>query len=625
MKALHLRLATLALVGLFCCLLAQGAEKSETPPPNSIGRDIEVSVNRGGECQLVLHGIAMPKNSVEFQIQKSPSHGSLGSPRRIDKDTEVYPYKHNGKAGHDRDVVHFKIKTGPEHAWGRLVAKIWIHEPPTRFVVEPEALDFGQVFIGENKALALKISNAGGGVLKGVVELSAPWSIEGGSTFELSEGQQRELQVVFSPKSADEQKGRLEINLGTAARAAVALRGSGEYRFEMPERVSSPDRAGAVSISVPVRNRSAAPLALRVAAEPPLRAQAALDLPVGGTANFTLELEKGHYSSKVGRVVVSDGLVDRELSVELPPPPALLEWEAGPVIDLGKIPFRNIPEIEAGLKNHGATTATVTLSDGFGGLVLAPSQARSFQLRSGETALVKLVWKLPEQSGEATAKLIAQDGGVSHEVGFKILVDPPAEVPAKAPEAQEKKDVAPAPPPRNSPKVLSKSEREDLKRRMPQDISYRLEIGPGTAAAVVNWKYSGPKPVRFTLERLVSERGSAGLEKAFEKRLSVPEQLPEMPLVERWVPVDSSVAEIALGEDGRWEGRVQGLQPGFHRLRIATQSPPDGKRTDCVDFPVHVGSLPWHVWVQPALWITLAMSLLYLARRKIARWFGSEE
>lgn len=567
----------------------------------------------------------MPKDSVEFQVLKLPLHGKLGTPRRIDKDSVAYTYQHNGEAGADRDRVDFKIKTGPDHAWGRLAAKISIQEPPSRFVAEPEALDFGQVPIGESKTLDLQIRNDGGGKLRGEAEISPPWSIQGESAFELAEGAQMNLKVVFSPKSPDSQTGRMNFKIGSGASSAVALRGSGEYRFEIPESVAFPGRAGSGAITVPVRNRSAVPLALRISAESPLNAQASLDLPAAGSGSFSLELVKGHYSAKVGRVVVSDGLADQELSVELPPPPAQLEWEGGSLIDLGKIPFRHIPELEAALQNTGATQAAVTLSDGIGGLFLAPSQARSFELRSGETALVKLVWKLPEQPGVAEAKLSAQEGGVSHELGFQILVEPPSEQPPKETTVQEKKDPAPAPTPRDSVKILSQNERAELRRRMPQDISYRLEIGSGLGTALVNWKYSGPQPVLFVLERQVAERGSPGLETVFEKRLSVPEQLPVMPLVQKWVPVDSSVAGIVLGEDGRWQGRVPGLTTGFHQLRIAAKSPPDGKRTDYVDFTVHVGRLPWPGWVQPSLAAFGVLSLLYLMRRKIARWFGSQE
>lgn len=615
--------AALAALCFLFCGVAQGAKPPEEPPPRSVGRDIEVNVVRGGQCELVLRGIAMPKNSVEFQVLKPPIHGTLGSPRRIDKDTVVYTYKHNGLAGADRDRGDFKIKTGRDHAWGRVAAKIWIHEPPSRFIAEPEALDFGPVPIGESKALDLRIRNDGGGLLKGSAEISPPWSIRGDSDFELAEGRQIDLKVVFSPKSPDAQTGPMNFKISSGARTAVTLRGMGEYRFEIPERVAFPARAGAGPITVPVRNRSAVPLTLHITAEPPLRPTVRLDLPPGGSRSFSLELEKGYYSGKLGHVVVSDGLADQKVRVELPPSPALLEWEQGPVMDLGKIPFRHTSELEAGLKNIGATPTAVTLSDGFGGLSLAPSQARSFELRSGETALVKLVWKLPEQPGVVEAKLTAQEGGVSHELGFKILVESPVEQPPFVTSVQNSTKPTPSPTPRDSRKILSDSERAELQRRMPQDVSYRLELGSGSATAVVNWKYSGSQPVLFVLERQVTERGATGFEKVFEKRLEVPEQLPAIPLIQKWVPVDSSIAGIALGEDGRWQGRVPGLTAGFHQLRIAAKSPPEGKRTDYVDFTVHVGRLPWPGWVRLALAVLGVLSLVYLLRRKIAGWFGS--
>ena len=171
---------------------------------------------------------------------------------------------------------------------------------------------------------------------------------------------------------------------------------------------------------------------------------------------------------------------------------------------------------------------------------------------------------------------------------------------------------------REQAKVLSEAEKKELKLRLPTDILYRLEVENGTATAIVTWNYRGPKPVNFQLERKVVERVTLDPGKVFEKRLEVPEQLPPSPDIEKWQPIEAKEASVECIDGTAWQGRVPGLQAGFHDVRVARVS--DGKPIDGRAFVVEVGKLPRPAWMDWSLWSVLFFAL-FLLRRTIAKWF----
>ena len=202
---------------------ASKSKDSLASAPPSVGRDVDISVVRGGSCELVLQGIVMPRDTVEFKIAKEPQHGTLEGPQRIDRESVRYIYRNNGKKGIDADRVDFKLKTGPANAWGRVTARIFIEDRPSRLDVESEILDFGDCPIGRHGSLPLVIQNGGGGVLEGKAHIGDPWSLTGNKNFQLEAGVARKLQVCFSPVGAGEFRGILEFQGGSKPYRRVEL------------------------------------------------------------------------------------------------------------------------------------------------------------------------------------------------------------------------------------------------------------------------------------------------------------------------------------------------------------------------------------------------------------------
>ncbi len=609
---------------LFCFLWAfflasSQASKSKdslVSAPPSVGHDINICVVRGGSCELDLRGVVMPRDTVEFKIAKEPQHGTLEGPQRIDRESVRYIYRNNGKKGIDADRVDFKLKTGPANAWGRVTARIFIEDRPSRLDVESEVLDFGDCPIGRQGSLPLVIRNGGGGVLEGKAQIGEPWSLTGNENFQLGAGAARKLQVCFSPVGPGEFRGLLEFQAGSKPYRRVELRGKGVYRFELSEEIKLQGKSSADFLQI--TNLASEDLALQIVAPTPLICESSLLIPAGGSERLKLELKSGAYSEKTVDLEIADGVAIRRVRVDLPPSPAVLEWENAPLLDVGRIPIRHVPELQVALKNAWPTNATVRLETREGGIRLAPSQAPEFELREGETALVKIVWNLPEALGEARARLTAWNAGLAADLDLIACVVPPEAAPVGDDKPAKPSSVSESKPSKTMPKILSEAEAKELKLRLPTDILYRLEVENGTATAVVTWNYRGPKPVIFQLERKVVERVTLDPGKVFEKRLEVPEQLPPTPVIEKWQPIEAKEAAIECIDGSAWKGRVTGLQAGYHDVRITTRVS-DGKRIDGAAFVVEVGKLPRPAWIN---WVSGGLGLVcvfYLLRRKLTR------
>ncbi|MBU1698958.1 MAG: choice-of-anchor D domain-containing protein [Candidatus Eisenbacteria bacterium] len=98
---------------------------------------------------------------------------------------------------------------------------------PAACIVEPSAVNFGEVTVGSTKDLSFTITNGGGGNLSGSLSLSCePFTIiSGGGAFSLGSLDSREVVVRYSPTSVGNHSCTVALN-GTTC-GSVALTGSG--------------------------------------------------------------------------------------------------------------------------------------------------------------------------------------------------------------------------------------------------------------------------------------------------------------------------------------------------------------------------------------------------------------
>ncbi len=604
-----------------CNLSLEAAPKKNVEPPvePSIGKNVELRMERGAECRVDLQGVVFPGNQAEFKIVAPPACGVLTLAGRS-MDTASYIYRHDGKAVGE-DSFRFKLKTGPTKAWGYYHARIEVVEPLSRLRINHDELEFGEVFLGDTGQRDFAISNAGGGQLIGRAQTGAPWALEGDEEFSLASGAARRVLVEFRPTSEGEVKGVLEIEDAVGAVNRVTLTGIGRYKIQAPPRVDFPAVPGPAEMVLPIRNLVDKPLTLTLDIPAPLECdeKQIVLLPLGSSA-IPLRVPSRHYLEKKVTVgIICDGSTC-PVMVNLPPSPPLLEWTAGPLRDLGVKAVGATLSLEAELRNASPQEARVALRLEGEGMSLEGLPLREIIIPATETRKIKLLWQLPRLIGAARAALVATAGGLDQSLSWQVVLEPAPLVEGPAPVQPVVETVPPSASTHKGLdiRMLSEKEKAALNRFFPRDISYRLEAEWRSATAIISWELSkGIAGERVQIERLVARRPDMFGANPLEKRLQLPGELPAPSIKSEWVRVPPDEALVRQREDGRWEARVTGLEEGFHRLKLLVPES-QTKSVHGHDFVVEVGKIP-HSSARTWSLISVVLVLLIYLLRKIIR------
>jgi hypothetical protein len=553
---------------------------------------------------------------VKFEIVSGPRAGSLSDQHRNSKSSVSYLYTHDGKKNSAQDSFRIKANSGSQKAWGYAKVTILVEEPPARFAADVSSLDFGSVFLGESRTLPVRITNAGGGKLQGSLRVGAPWKLADPSTLTLAEGETKKILITFEPLSTDTQRGSLAFESGNKPFPEIALQGVGESRFEVPEKAAFEQHIGAKELRIPVKNLTAAPLAISVHCPLTLESPASLDLAPESTGELILTLLPRPFAEQNTVITLSDGTAARDIRIQLPPPPSRLEWEILGKRQFDEASLGRVEQLTAKLHNTGSGTANVVLRLEGEGIAFAPDQPVHFAIAAGESVKVKATWKFPETPGAARASLIAETEGL-----------PPLQAIWEADIQYSSIELAaqptPVPPqPTPTPKafsVLTPAEQAELRLLLPDNIRYTLAPHWKTASATILWDYHGPSNAQFMIEKESVERSGDAMANPFQKRLVVPEELPKPQVRTRWSAVGAD--SIQQREDGTWIATITDLKPGYHNIRIVTRQA-GGNRTDYSSFAIRVGTLPPSPYWHAAMLVGLALCAGYLLRNKIRSLFG---
>jgi len=611
------RKMSLWIICLLLCLpqlLVAAPKKNATPPVDpTVVYDTTVKVLRGGTCEVRLRAISPQGYDVEFKTitESGPRAGSLSAQQRISKSSVSYFYTHNGKKISSSDSFRFKAQSGPQKAWGYAKATILIEEPPPRFDADVSALDFGSVFLGKNSTKAVLIKNAGAGLLRGQLKVSAPWSLASPGEISLSEGARKKILVTFAPLSTDTQRGSLVFDSGTKPLPEIILEGVGESRFEAPDKAAFQERVGASQLCIPVKNRTAEPLSLLIHCPLPLEAPHAITLPPDSTGELLLQLPSRSFAEKSVLVTISDKAATHDILVSLPPSPSRLEWviEGGKQIGT-KSPAR-IETFSAKLLNAGSATANAVLRFEGEGIALAPDQPSTLTIAPGQALTVNAIWKLPDTPGQFEVSLVAETDGlppVKTSWEANVQLPPPPPPPLLPPITGDH--------PPDGPTICDPS----TLKLLASDISYQLEPHWSSCTAILSWQYSGPEPVEFFIVRPEVRRKNLLDKNPFEKTIPLPTSVPTSVPKILWVPIDSKKANITKLPDGRWQGRVPGLPPGYHAIGIISKVAGE-EREGFVEFPVSIGKIPQPDFVSWSMFAIVLICAGYLLRKKIRSLF----
>ncbi len=608
---------------LFCLaasvLHAAPSKKDKEPPIEpSVGYDATLDIHRGDTKTITLRAIPSDGYDVEFQILTQPRYGTLSKIVRNSKGSVALLYSHQDSKNSTADSFKFKIKTGPRKCWSTKTARIQISEPPARLDFTPETLEFGSVFIGESATLPIKITNSGGGFLRGtLIPSTDSYSIIGSSELDIPSGKSKTFAVTFAPKTPDTQTGKIRFESDVTPRAEIAAQGIGKTRFQAPDQAAFDTSIEPFSLRIEIANKTAEPLPISIQATPPLETLDQLELPPNGTSNLQLKIKPGFFTGKFASLLLTDGAGEQSVKIQLPPPPAVLDWEA-PNLDLGDVITGTSEQLKVTLHNRGTSPAKVKLLSQGDGILIPEPEVSIPPLKSLD---IKADWTFATL-GPATATIHLASGADLPLLTFRANVQEPRS--AQPSPIISTTTASPSPPQKSSQgnqfRVLSKIETEKFQKRTPSQISYRLNQKFFRADALVFWKYDGPQPVKFTLEVKKRQRLDT-LSKPFEDRLKVPDELPSNTESFQWVGLPESVVDIQLLPDGRWQGSAPGFEQGFHHLRIGAQAAGD-KQIIHSAFIIEVSKLPspWlSKWLLGSVFLVCAG---YLFRYPLLRLFG---
>ena len=608
---------------LFCLaasvLHAAPSKKDKEPPIEpSVGYDATLEIHRGDTKTITLRAIPSDGYDVEFQILTQPRYGTLSSIVRNSKGSVALLYSHQDNKNSTADSFKFKIKTGPRKCWSTKTARIQISEPPARLEFTPETLEFGSVFIGESATLPIKITNSGGGFLRGAMIPSAEsYSSIDSNEFDIPSGKSKTFAVTFAPQTPDIQSCKIRFESSAGPRSEIAAQGIGKTRFQAPDQAAFDTTIEPFSLSIQIANKTAEPLPVSIQAPHPLETLDKLELPPNGTSKLELKIKPGFFTGKFASLLLTDGAGEQSVKIQLPPPPAVLDWEA-PNLDLGDVITGTSEQLKVTLHNRGTSPAKVKLlSQGDGILIPEPEVSIPPQ----QSLDIKAHWTFASL-GPAAATIHIESGADLPPLTFRANAqEPRSSVPASIPATIA---ASPSPTPKSTSdhkfRALSKIENEKMQKRTPSQITYRLTQNFFRADALVFWKYDGPQPVKFTLEVKKRHRQDP-LSNPFEDRLKVPDELPSNTESSQWVELAESVVDIHLLPEGRWQGSAPGFEQGFHHLRIGAQ-PAGEKQIIHSAFIIEVPPLPspWlSKWLLGSVFLVCAG---YLLRHPLLRLFG---
>lgn len=430
------------------------------PPPQAVAA--EIAVERGGVVAIRLR-VAGITQSAEFRIRDRPVYGKLSEPAKVDETSAVVRYRHGNGETETQDAFSYSVRSSAGLSAPAEIT-IRIFDPPARFVA-PSEIPFGDVIVGERKALALVLENRGGGVVTGTAETGVGWRIEGDPAYRLKARERQTLTIVCEAGRAGNLSG--SVTYSSEPGRVTELHGTGivplrvsPADLELVPAGSTGERRGALA----VESCASEPLRVAVARDERLLGPDDVLLEPGGRATIELALAATDPLAYRGQVAIAcrpaaggGGVGAEPYRVNVPVRAAhlgaALRWTAAklefPAVETGRA-----VRAEGEIENLGLDRATVRLTP--------PDRVRvigepTFALAGGEKRRIGFEWT-PAEKGQLRAFVGLQwDGGESRlELGG--LARPGAGAAAPAVEL----GVRPGLPPKPGPKMVERIEIRSL-------------------------------------------------------------------------------------------------------------------------------------------------------------------
>ena len=142
------------------------------------------------------------KEVLRFLIRNKPEFGKLSGVTVTGRESAIVTYEPPADVATTQDHFTYSVQNSLGVSAPAEVQLQIADKPPVLSV--PRAADFPALLTGMSDRQTIEISNSGGGMAEGELEVDPPWRIEGSHKYHLGAGARQSFTILFAPESAGE-------------------------------------------------------------------------------------------------------------------------------------------------------------------------------------------------------------------------------------------------------------------------------------------------------------------------------------------------------------------------------------------------------------------------------------
>ena len=556
-----------------------------------IAFDVSTNVVRGGDVEILLTSVPNYGNTVNFEIQALPQHGTISAPVNQSDHSATVIYHHNGTKNSLEDYFSFRASSVGRAKSVAYRATISIHAPPANLVFKPQIFNFGGVIVSETCETYVTISNIGGMKYNGKILLPNQFSAPDGDEIALDEGESKNIRICFTPITEGKISEEACI-LPSSEERPIMLKGTGLPRYQV-EKVDG--------VSWKIKNLSTNEIRINFSGGEGWTMPS--EVPIARKSESTVsfkqnDIEDGETNivSKDTHVQISDGLSTNVIELPQPKRFAPLSVKQLSPDYLGSFPIGSPIHVAFQFQNRTDSPKYVkwrAMSASGGGM----SEAKSMAIEGGSVEKIDWDW-MPSLPGEATLRVSVTDGSKSlPELLWKAKMYAGMSAQNPSPSlgitsALEAQKVDPSPTPIPQPKILE--------NQIPpiDDISWGTERSwMGQQSQFVEWKSPSNSVATVAVEEITLVRPNVTSVSNRAEVASLPPSMKFQLLPLKFVEQRK--------EDNRRRASMIDLSPGCHLLRVTILNNHGA--------PMNSSTIQVQILPNPSFWNSLKMPIGIMA------------
>jgi len=331
------------------------AAPAEVPPP---AQPLAVKAKRGEPLEIQLRIYGRKNEPLKYLIRAEPRYGKVTEPRVVERAVSAVTYTPPADLAVTRDRFSYAVQTGAGVSAAVDVVVTIIDSPPE--LALSGALDFSPILVGATAAKSLEISNRGGGIAEGKVDVEAPWKIEGSQKYRLGAGERAAFKVVFAPESGGQFESAVrfssEPEKGVRVRGeALAAIAATPAKVVLKNTAGDPVRTGVFELS----NQTDEERRVTLDGGGRLQVPAEVTVPAHGRVNVPVQTAAGDVAVLAGEVRVEASGLTVRVPVQAARVGPIVRAAGGPVV-FGRVDAASGAKASFELENAGGAEAGVS-------------------------------------------------------------------------------------------------------------------------------------------------------------------------------------------------------------------------------------------------------------------------